>query len=316
MMTTFDFSKPLKIGTRGSVLAKTQTEMVAAKLKSAWPQLEIETAIIKTSGDWKKEQGETRLAESKGGKGLFIQEIEAQILDGRIDCGVHSLKDVPTFLEDNLSVDHVLEREDPRDAFISDQYQSLADMPANAVVGTASLRRQAAILKAYPHLKVEILRGNVDTRLKKMREGQVDAAILAVAGLERINRADEITSILDPDFMVPACGQGALAIETRIDDTAVRQLFDAIHHDRSGLCTAAERATLAALDGSCRSPIGCYATLKGAEMTLHCVVYEPDGSAAFEEKSVAVIKTLSDAKNLGLELGNRLKPKAPARLFA
>ncbi len=315
-MTTFDFSKPLKIGTRGSVLATTQTAMVSDKLKAAWPKLEIETIIIKTSGDWKKEQGETRLAESKGGKGLFIQEIEANILDGHVDCGVHSLKDVPTFLEDNLCVDHVLEREDPRDAFLSDNYASLAEMPKGAIVGTASLRRQAAILKAFPHLEVEILRGNVDTRIQKMRDGQVDAAILAVSGLHRIGRESEITSILAPDFMVPACGQGSLAIETRSDDMGVRQLFDAIHHDVSGLCAAAERATLAALDGSCRSPIGCFASFEGAEMTLHCVVYEPDGSALYEDKARATIKTVSDAKAFGYDLGTKLKPKAPARLFA
>ncbi|HNQ91843.1 MAG TPA: hydroxymethylbilane synthase [Alphaproteobacteria bacterium] len=301
----------LRIGTRGSQLALTQTQQVADALRAAHPSLEIEIVEIVTSGDWKPSHGETRLMEAQGGKGQFAHEIEQRILTGEIDCGVHSLKDMPSFLPHGLKIEHFLPREDARDAFISLKYKNLAEMPEGAVVGTSSLRRQSFLLSKFPHLKVVPLRGNVATRLEKLEQGLVDATFLAVAGLNRLGLADRATSTLSPVEFLPACGQGVIGIELRTGDVAASQLFDEISCPATMLCSVAERAALQVLDGSCHTPVGSYATLDGNKMHLKVAVAEPDGSAFFEDEISGPVVTAEDARTMGQVIGHRLKPRLP-----
>jgi hydroxymethylbilane synthase len=300
----------LRIGTRSSPLARVQTDMVAHALRLAHPGLQIEIVPIKASGDWKPEQGENRLAEAAGGKGLFIKEVEQAILNGSVDCGVHNLKDVPSHLPEGVAIDHVLEREDARDVLIGSGIHSLDSIPMGAVIGTSSLRRQALLLALRPDLIVKPLRGNVDTRLEKLRAGQVDVAVLAAVGLHRLNRTHEINVYLEPETMLPACGQGTLCIETRVEDIKTRSLLDAIHHTGTGLISAAERAVLADLDGSCRTPIGAYATLCGHMMNLQAVLASPDGKEIYTASGVAQVLTTGQGAQLGLMVAKELRDKA------
>lgn len=313
----YDFDRPLRIGTRGSRLALTQTHLVVDRLKAAFPQLQVEIKTIDTSGDWKKEHGETRLPDNKGGKGLFLKEVEEALISDYIDCGVHSMKDVPSVLDEGLCVDHVLEREDPRDAFICSSHGCYYSLPEGAVVGTASLRRQAAIKRIRPDLEVTILRGNVDTRLQKVKDGQVDAAVLAAAGLKRLGLEGRVTKYFKPEEMLPACGQGVVTIETIQSHTGVRFLLDSIHHEETGLTVTAERAALQALEGSCQTPVGAYATLdENNQMHLRVCVYEEDGSAIYADEAKAAIKTTKEAFDLGFKIGQKIRPLAPEKLFA
>lgn len=306
----------LRIGTRGSKLALVQTNMVAGLLRAAHPGLVVDIVEIQTAGDWKPEQGETRLSEVDGGKGLFAREIERAILSGEVDCGVHSLKDMPSFLPDGLVIRHVLERADCRDAFLSNgTVRILENLPVGAIVGTSSLRRQALLLHRRPDLKVVPLRGNVPTRIEKMRSGQVDAAILALAGLQRLGLESEIASIFDPDAMLPAAAQGIIGIEIRDGDAMAASLFDAIHHKTTGLMAAAERAALATLDGSCHTPIGAYAVVDGDSMTLRVLVASADGAQMFRDEQTGPVHSDDDAANLGRLVGLRLKSRVPADLF-
>lgn len=301
----------LRIGTRGSQLALTQTHQVVKALHEAHPSLKVEIVEILTSGDWKPSQGETRLMEAKGGKGQFAHEIEQRIIEGEIDCGVHSLKDMPSFLPAGLKIEHFLPREDSRDAFISHKYKSLGEMPEGAVVGTSSLRRQAFLLAKYPHLKVVPLRGNVATRLEKLENGLVDATFLAIAGLNRLGLQDRATDILSPSEFLPACGQGVIGIELRSGDVAASQIFDAISCSTTMLCSVAERAALQVLDGSCHTPVGAYAVLDGNKMVLKLAVAEPDGSAFFDDEISGPVVTAEDARTMGQVIGHRLKPRLP-----
>lgn len=301
----------LRIGTRGSQLALTQTGLVRDLLAQAWPDLEIELVEILTSGDWRPAQGETRLMEAKGGKGQFAHEIEQRILAGEIDCGVHSLKDMPSFLPDGLTIDHCLPREDARDVFVSEKYGSLAELPAGAVVGTSSLRRQAFLLSKYPHLTVVPIRGNVPTRLEKLAQGQVDGTFLALAGLNRLGLSAHATEVLDPSAFLPACGQGIIGIETRTGDAAVAALFEKINCPVTRLCASAERAALQVLDGSCHTPVGAYAVMHNGRMTLDVAVAEPDGSAYFADHIEGPVVTTDDARTVGNVIGHRLKPRLP-----
>lgn len=300
-----------RIGTRGSKLALIQSDMVADALKRANPGLEVEVKIIQTSGDWKPEQGETRLSEAEGGKGLFAHEIERALLNNDVDCGVHSLKDMPSFLPPGLVIRHVLKRADPRDAFLSNGSKTLADLPQGAVVGTSSLRRQAMILKCRPDLKIAPLRGNVPTRIEKLRAGQVDAAVLALAGLQRLGLDHEVSSILGADEMLPAACQGIVGIEIREDDTRAAQLLHSIHDAPAGLAAAAERAALGTLDGSCHTPIGAHATLDGSMMTLRLLVASPDGQVFFEDEQKGPVLNDEDAAMLGRVTALRLKSRLP-----
>lgn len=302
--------KPLRIGTRTSALARIQTDQVSHLLRQAHPGLRVEIVPILSSGDWKPEDGENRLSETAGGKGMFIKEVEQAIMDGVIDCGVHNLKDVPSFLPDEVAVDHMLEREDARDVLIGKNATSIENLPPKTIVGTSSLRRQAVLLAMRPDLIVKPLRGNVDTRLEKLHAGQVDVAVLAAVGLLRLAREHEVATYIDPDVMVPACGQGTLCIETRKDDARTRALIDAIHHVETGLVSAAERAVLAGLDGSCRTPIGAYATISGSVLTCEALLAAEDGSESYRAKAVGQVTTVQQATELGQLVEQQLRQQA------
>jgi hydroxymethylbilane synthase len=294
---------PLFIGTRGSPMALYQAHLVRDRLVAAHPGLgakgAVEIIVIRTTGDRVQDR---RLAEI-GGKGLFTKEIEEALFERRVDMAVHSLKDVETRLPDGLDIPCVLPRDDPRDAFLSVTGASLAELPGGAVVGTASLRRRAQVLRRRPDLLVVPLRGNAGTRLAKMDSGQVDATLLALCGLQRIGLAARVSEILPPSVMLPAVGQGALAIECRSDDDATRDLLAPLHDPATAACVGAERAMLAALDGSCRTPIAGLATIDGDVLTLEGLLIAPDGEAEWRAR---LSGPSADATTVGRELGARL----------
>ncbi len=297
-----------RLGTRGSPLALTQAREVRHRLGAAHGDLAeegaVEIVVIKTTGDKVQDRA---LAEI-GGKGLFTKEIEDALLAGEIDAAVHSMKDVPTWLPEGLVVDHVLPREDPRDAFFSSHGNSLAALPADAVVGTSSLRRQAQVLIARPDLRVEPIRGNVDTRLRKLEEGRFHATLLAVAGLKRLGLADKITAALSTEEMLPAVAQGAIGLEMRADDDATRGLLDAISCVDSGRRVSAERAFLTIMEGSCRTPIAGLAELGDDDaLRLRGLVALPDGSAVYKAD---ILGSAKDAAGLGAALGQELRAAA------
>lgn len=305
----------IRIGTRGSRLAQTQTDLFISALRKVHPEISIEVVTIQTSGDWKPSDGEVRLPENKGGKGQFAKEIEEALLSGRIDCGVHSLKDMPAFLPEGLSIEHVLPAEDPRDVFISPKYKTWRDLPDGAVIGTSSMRRQAFLLAHRPNVKVVTLRGNVQTRLDKMKAGQVDGTFLALAGLKRLGLDHEATQILEADDFLPACGQGVIAVEIRSDNERIRSLVAGVHDRATGLRVAAERKVLQILDGSCHAPIGVYATHKAGKMTISAMVAEADGSRFYEERIDGLVQSEAQASELGQVIGQRLKAKVPSALL-
>jgi hydroxymethylbilane synthase len=301
----------LRIGTRGSPLALWQAREVRARLAAAHRVEPDAIAImpIRTSGDMIQDRP---LAEA-GGKGLFTKEIEQALLDGAIDLAVHSSKDVPTVLPAGLLLAACLPREDVRDAFISPVAASLRGLRPGAVVGTASLRRQAMVKRLRPDVTVEPLRGNVETRLRKLADGVVDATLLALAGLKRLGRADAATAILETDDFLPAVGQGAIGIETRADDTRTRDLVRAIDHGDTRIAIAAERAFLAVLDGSCRTPIAGHARIEGAQVAFRGMILRPDGSEVFETARTGPI---ADSEKLGADAGRELKGRAAPDFFA
>lgn len=305
----------IRIGTRGSKLAMVQTQMVVDALKQAHPSLCVQIKEIQTSGDWKPEHGETRLAEAAGGKGLFAKEIEWALLDGQIDVGVHSLKDMPSFLPGGLEIAFVLEREDPRDVFVSHKYDSLADMPAGSVIGTSALRRQAFVLQKRPDLKVVPLRGNVPTRIEKMKSGQVDALILASAGLKRLGLVSEIKEYFSTDEFLPGAAQGVIGLEVRNNDTETKKWLSALNHYETILIVTAERAALQTLDGSCRTPVGAYATKNDDRICLRVEVASPDGKDSYKDEIEGTVKSPEDAARLGQVVGLRLKARVPEDLL-
>jgi len=296
-------SRTLRIGTRGSPMALYQAGLVRDRLCAAHPGLSAELVSIRTTGD--REQ--TRRLAEIGGKGLFTKEIEEALLDRRIDLAVHSLKDMETVLPTGLEIGAVLARDDPRDALISRSGGGLADLPQRARVGTASLRRRAQLLRWRGDLEIMPIRGNVDTRLAKLASGEFDALVLALCGLERLGKAGLASEILAPEVMLPAVGQGALAIECRTGDGSLRQLLAPLHDPASAACVAAERAMLAALDGSCRTPIAGLAAITGDRLALDALLLAPDGSA---ERRDRIAGTIDDAVGLGRELGARLRSGA------
>ena len=298
----FGPGNPFRIGTRASPLALAQAEETAGRLRAAHGLGEDAVEIVKivTTGD--RRQG-VKLGEI-GGKGLFTKEVEEALLEDRIDLAVHSMKDMPTVLPDGLEIATLLPREDVRDAFLSPRFGGIGDLPPGAVVGTASLRRQAQLLHRRPDLRVVLFRGNVQTRLRKLEEGEADATFLAMAGLNRLGMADAATTILDPDEMLPALAQGAIGIETRRDDDAVRAALAPLHCAMCGMRLAAERAFLAALDGSCRTPIAGLAEIAGERLTFRGEVLRPDGS---ERHGIRREGSLADAAEMGREAGEELK---------
>lgn len=306
----------IRIGTRGSRLAMVQTHMVADRLKAAHPELQIEIKEILTSGDWKPEQGETRLSEAAGGKGLFAKEIERAILEGVVDCGVHSLKDMPSFLPEGLEIAFVMEREDPRDVFLSDKYESLEALPAGAVVGTSALRRQAFLLQRRPDINVVPLRGNVPTRIEKMKSGQVDAIILASAGLRRLGLESEIKQYFPAEEFLPGAAQGVIGLEVRQNDTRTKEYLSALNDNNTNLIVTAERAALQTLDGSCRTPVGCYAVwCAEGRMHLKVEVASPTGQDRYQDEIEGAVSHAEDAARLGQVVGLRLKARVPEELL-
>jgi len=300
----------LKIGTRGSLLALAQAHETRARLMAAHGLAEdaFEIVPITTSGDRIQDRA---LAEA-GGKGLFTKEIEEALLDGRIDIAVHSSKDMPTVLPDGLELSTFLPREDARDVFIGKAAARIADLPAGAKVGSSSLRRQALIRRMRPDLEVVLFRGNVQTRLRKLEEGVADGTILALAGLKRLGLVHIATDVMALDAFPPAPGQGAIGIESRIGDTRTIDLLAAIHDVPTGQALACERAFLAALDGSCRTPIAGYATVTDGALAFSGLIAMPDGS---EEHAVAAAGPAQDAAAIGAAAGAEVRAKAGPAFF-
>jgi hydroxymethylbilane synthase len=304
---------PLRIGTRGSPLALKQAAIVRDRLAAAHPELAEPDAIlieaIRTTGDKVQDRA---LAEI-GGKGLFTKEIEEALIDGRIDLAVHSMKDMATHLPPGLAIGAMLEREDPRDALIARAGTSIASLPQGAVVGSASLRRRAQLLSQRPDLAVTILRGNVGTRLDKLGRGEVDATILAIAGLKRLGMADRATALLSTEEMLPAVGQGALGVEIRAGDRRIRDLLAPVDHAPTSTAVAAERACLAVLDGSCHTPIAALAELAGGRLRLRALIAMPDGSRMHQTEREG---PAGDPVALGRAAGEALKSRAEPAFFA
>jgi hydroxymethylbilane synthase len=300
----------LRIGTRGSPLALVQARAVKSRLAAAMGVNEetIELVVIRTTGDTIQD----RPLADEGGKGLFTKEIEEALLDRRIDLAVHSAKDMPTILPKGLALMACLEREDPRDVFISHKARSLVELPRGATLGTASLRRQAIAKRARPDLRVTPLRGNVETRLRKLDAGEVDATLLALAGLRRLGLVEHITSIMNAEEFLPAVGQGAIGIEARKDDTRVCDILARIDHAETFIAVACERAFLAALDGSCKTPIAGHATISGDAIQFRGLIARPDGSAAHD---IAGTGSRKDAATIGTDAGRELKHRAGPGFF-
>jgi len=301
----------LRIGSRGSPLALVQAREVQGRLAAAAKVNagRIEIKVIRTTGDIVQDRP---LAEA-GGKGLFAKEIEEALLAGAIDLAVHSSKDLPTLLPAGLVLAGFLPREDARDAFISRKAKTLRELPLGAVVGTASPRRAALVRRLRPDVTSVMLRGNVETRLRKLDAGEVDATLLAVAGLKRLGLMSAATEILDLDAFLPAVGQGAIGIETRADDARTRAFVAAIDDADTATALAAERAFLAALEGSCRTPIGGHARVNATSVHFRGIIVKPDGSEAFE---VSRDGSRGMAAELGADAGRELRDRASADFFA
>jgi len=294
-------SVKLRIGTRGSPLALWQAHNVRDRLAAAHglaPDA-VEIAVIKTSGD----RIQDRPLSEVGGKGLFTKEIEEALLDGSIDLAVHSMKDVATVLPAPLAIVCVLPREDPRDAFVSLKARSLAELPPGSLVGTASLRRQAQVLRLRPDLRVSTIRGNVDTRLRKLADGEADATLLAMAGLNRLGLQGKATAIVPVEVMLPAVAQGAIGIEARRDDLRVIKLLAPLNDATTAVCVATERAFLARLDGSCRTPIAGLATLAQGRLAFRGMILSVDGKAAHETSRSG---PMADAERMGRDAAEEL----------
>jgi hydroxymethylbilane synthase len=308
---------PLRIGTRGSPLARVQTELVCRALREADSALAepgaLEVVAIRTTGDRVVDRPLAEL----GGKGLFCKELEAALVGRRIDLAVHSMKDLPTWLPDGLTIGAMLPRADPRDVLIvRERPARIEDLPPRAVVGSTSLRRRAQLLARRPDLQVIAFRGNVETRLRRLEAGEVDATLLARAGLDRLGLMPAGARMLEPDEMLPAVGQGAIGVECRTDDAIIARLA-AIDHRPTSACVAAERAMLDVLDGSCHTPIAGYAeigaAIEGALMRLRGLIARPDGS-----RRLAAERTgpAADGERLGREVGHELRERAGPGFFA
>lgn len=301
---------PLKIGTRASLLAMAQAKETQARLMQAHglPQEAFEIVPLTTSGD----RIQDRSLSEAGGKGLFTKELEDALLDGRIDIAVHSSKDMPTQLPPGLELSAFLPREDARDAFIGRAAPSIAELPRGARVGSSSLRRQALIRRLRPDLDVVLFRGNVQTRLRKLDEGVANGTILALAGLKRLGLAQIVTDLMTLEAFPPAPGQGAIGIESRIGDERVATLLAPIHHQPTGQALACERAFLAALDGSCRTPIAGYATIAGDRLSFSGLIVTPDGT---QSHAVAAEGSAADAARIGAEAGADVRARAGENFF-
>jgi hydroxymethylbilane synthase len=294
----------LTLATRRSALALAQSRAFARALQAAVPGLDIEELHVVTSGD----RIQDRPLQDLGGKGLFIKEIEEALLDGRASFAVHSIKDVPAEIAPGLVLASIPAREDPRDALVSRTGARLSELPPGAVVGTSSLRRALSIRAARPDLRIEPVRGNVDTRLRKAAEGIVDAVVLALAGLRRLGLEGRATEILSPEVSLPAIGQGALGIECRAADDGIRDLLGRVADAETTTCVAAERAVMAAVGGSCKTPIAAYAVREGGELRLRALLAEEDGTRPRAgERRIPWLGDATEAERCGRELGAELQ---------
>ncbi|MDO9423831.1 MAG: hydroxymethylbilane synthase [Methylobacter sp.] len=275
--------KIIRIATRRSPLALWQAEHVAKLLERTFPGCRTELVKMTTQGDKILDAPLAKI----GGKGLFVKELEQGMLDGSADIAVHSMKDVPVAFPEGLHLSAILTREDPTDAFVSNHYSTLQDLPANARIGTCSLRRQCQIKELYPDAEILSLRGNVNTRLSKLDAGEYDAIILASAGLKRLGMAERITQSMDTGISLPAIGQGAIGIECRVDDLQLNQMLSVLHDSETGLCLAAERAMNARLNGGCQVPIAGFAELQGERLFMRGLVGSPDGSVIYRAERTA-----------------------------
>ncbi len=307
-------ASPLKIGTRGSPLALAQAYETRRRLMAAFdlPEEAFEIVVITTSGDNAQLIAKDKPLKEVGGKGLFTKEIEEAMLAGNIHIAVHSMKDMPVLQPDGLLLDTYLPREDTRDAFVSPNHASLADLPEGAVVGSSSLRRRAQLKHYRKDLNVVEFRGNVQTRLKKLSEGVADCTFLAMAGLNRLNMTDVATAAIAPEDMLPAVAQGAIGIERRADDHNTAALLEAIHDTPTGQRLAAERAFLAALDGSCETPIAGLAELDGGTLRLRGEVLRPDGSESLSDDQTGAIE---DGAKLGEAMAKALLERGGPGFF-
>ncbi|NOS79737.1 MAG: hydroxymethylbilane synthase [Nitrospira sp.] len=296
------------LGTRASKLALQQSEWFQAQVQAVAPDITVTLTRIQTSGD---KIVDVPLAKI-GGKGLFVKEIEEALLSGEIDFAVHSMKDVPTQLPDGLEILCVPPREDARDALISRTGCRFQELPVGARVGSSSLRRQSQFLHARPDLRIEMLRGNLDTRLKKLKDGQFDAIILAAAGLRRLGWTEEITEYLDPQLCLPAIGQGALGIEGRSNDQFVHSILSRLTHPPTQVAVTAERALLHRLEGGCQVPIAAYATLTNDQVRLEGLVASVDGKTVIRD---AVQGTRAEAQALGTRLAERLLARGADKIL-
>jgi hydroxymethylbilane synthase len=301
----------IRLGTRGSPLALYQARLVQGQLIAAHAldPARVAIEVIRTSGD----QIQDRPLAEAGGKGLFTKEIEEALIAGRIDLAVHSAKDMPTVLPAGLGIAAYLPREDVRDAFVCHQVKTLTALPPGATVGTTSPRRQAMVKRLRPDLRVVPLRGNVETRLRKLADGVADATVLALAGLKRLGMESAASSILELDEFLPAVGQGAIAVETRQDDAATRALLAPINDSNTAIALAAERAFLAELDGSCRTPIAGHAMITINRVHLRGQILKADGSQVIEATREG---SINDAAALGADAGRELKRRGGPDFFA
>jgi hydroxymethylbilane synthase len=304
-----EFSGPLVIATRGSRLALWQANHVRDRTLARFPKAEVSLNVIKTTGD-KMVSGP--LSEI-GGKGLFVKEIEEALLKGKADLAVHSMKDVPAVIPRGLAIGAVTEREDPHDALLSVRFASLAKLPHGARVGSSSLRRKAQLLAYRPDLKVELLRGNVDTRLKRLEEGRFEAILLAAAGVRRLGLAAHVREYLDPSICLPAIGQGALCLETRQGDTRMKPLLHFFHHPATAAPVTAERAFMARMEGGCQVPIACHGRLSRGRLHVSGLVASTDGRRVFRRSVVGPTK---DAASLGTRLADAVLAAGGDRVLA
>lgn len=299
----------LVIASRESALAMWQARNVQARLAALYPQCTVTILGMTTQGDRILD----RALDKIGGKGLFVKELEEALADGRADLAVHSMKDVPMVLPAGFALAAISEREDPRDAFVSNRYADPGALPAGSVVGTSSQRRESQLRARYPHLSVEPLRGNLQTRLKKLDDGGYAGIILAAAGLKRLGLADRIASMLPPEHSLPAPGQGALGIECRAGRADLIALFGALDHPPTAACVRAERALSRALSGSCQLPLGAYAQNEGAALRLRAFVAQRDGARIVRDELTGDAR---DPEALGAELAQRLLAQGAAEILA
>lgn len=308
-MTTVTPPKSLVIASRESALAMWQARHIQARLQALYPQCDVSILGMTTTGDQILDSPLSRI----GGKGLFVKELENALADGRADLAVHSMKDVPMHLPEGFSLAATGEREDPRDAFVSNTYASLEELPDGSIVGTSSLRRQSQIQARFPHLKIESLRGNVQTRLRKLDEGQYAAIILAAAGLIRLGLGERIKGFIDPAHSIPAVGQGALGIEINASRTDLIYILAPLNHMDTQLCVEAERGFSRALAGSCTVPLGAYATKQADIITMQGFVASVDGQQMLKE---SVTGDAQLAEKLGQQLALKLIARGADKILA